>query len=76
MFDWIPIELQIRINVQVAPAFFKKAIYYRKLGAHKSKLKSMSSLIYSSLSFSNDHHVNNLVSSLCLPSLPKTVRLL
>ena len=53
------------------PAFFKKAIYYRKLGAHKSKLKSMSSLIYSSLSFSSDPHVNNLVSSLRLPSLPE-----
>ena len=58
MFGWIPIGLQIRINVPVAAAFFKKAIYYIKLGAHKSKLKSMHSLIYSSLSFSNDPHVN------------------
>lgn len=71
MFDWIPIGLQIRINVPVAAAFFKKAIYYIKLGAHKSKLKSMHSLIYSSPSFSNDPHVNNLVSSLHLPSLPE-----
>lgn len=43
MFDWVSIELKIRINVQVASAFFKKAFYYRKLGAHKSKLKSMNS---------------------------------